>query len=70
MGESLLSGAAGSSKDPPVARLDSNGSAGSSVDTVDMVPITENAIPVVLLGCLDPTGISQEKLLVTGHFSE
>ena len=61
--ESLLSGAAGSFMDPPVARHDSNRSAGSSVDTVDMVPITGNDTPVALPGCSDPTGISTEKLL-------
>ena len=37
--ESLLSGAAVSSVDLPVTRRDSNGSAVSSVNTGDMVPI-------------------------------
>ena len=56
-GGSLLSGAAGSSVDLPVAHYDSNGSADSSVDTVDMVPIAGNDIPVVLSGCSDPRGV-------------
>ena len=37
--------------------LDSNGCAGSSVGTDDMVLMTGNDIPVVLPWCSDPTGV-------------
>ena len=53
-----------------VARRDSNGSAGLSVDTVDMVPIAGDDIPIVLHGCSGPMGVSLEKLLAAGHFSD
>ena len=50
-GESLFSGDAGSSMDPSESRHDSDSSVGSCVDTVDMVPIAGDAIPVALQGC-------------------
>ena len=68
--ERLLSGAAGLSMNPPVVCSDSDSSAGSSIDRVDVVPITGDDNLVVLHGCSDPTGVSPEKLLAAGHFSE
>ena len=69
-GQSLLSGATGSSVDLPVMCHVSNGKAGSGVDTVDIGPVEGEDIPIVLHWCSDPTGISLEKLLAAGHFSE